>query len=297
VTPHPFEATTAPDVSVVIPVRNGSPFIADQLTAIAAATPPNLTIEVVVADNGSTDDTAIVAERFAARLRVRVVDAGGAVGSNYARNRGVHAARAGRILLCDADDEVDQQWLCEMWDAFEAGHELVAGPIDYRRLNPPDVRAWRGAQVASVTRVLGFLLAGHGANLGFTRGVYHAIGGFDEGFVFGGPDIEFCWRAQLAGYMLTEVPSAVVHYRIRASLSDLFAQARLYGAAEAHLYRKFRGAGLRRRRAQTVGREVWWLVSRLPFAGPVGRRGAWLRRLGQQVGRLEGSLRYEVLWW
>ena len=286
-----------PDISVVIPVRNGSAFIADQLEAIAAAITPDRSIEVIVADNGSTDETPRVVERFTSRLPVRVLDAGSVVGSNYARNRGVESAGAERILLCDADDEVDQHWLSEMWKAFEEGSDLVAGPIDYHRLNPPQVRAWRGADRASVVTSLGFLPTGHGANLGFTRRLHQAIGGFDEDFVFGGPDIEFCWRAQLDGYELREVPSALVHYRLRPSLSDLYSQSRMYGAAEAHLYSKFRDRGLRRRSPRTLAYELWWLLSRLPFATSVARRGAWLRRLGQQVGRFQGSVKYRVIWW
>ena len=70
--------------------------------------------------------------------------------------------------------------------AFVAGHELVAGPIDYVRLNSRDVRAWRGADRASTAVVLGFLRAGHGANMGFTRSLFERIDGFDEDFQLGG---------------------------------------------------------------------------------------------------------------
>ena len=283
-------------ISVVIPVRNGAMTLGEQLDALASMDSPG-EFEVLVADNGSTDDTAAITSAYAGRLLVRVVDASAAPGSNYARNCGIKACSFDRILLCDSDDQVDAGWMAAMRQAFDAGHELVVGPIDYVLLNPPEVRAWRGAHRAFAEVVLGFLPTGHGANMGFTRSVYERLGGFDDEFEFGGPDIEFCWRAQLTGVKLRPVPDAVVHYRLRPSLGTLFRQSRAYGAAEAHLYRKFAGHGMCRRSLAAPFGEVWWLVTRLPFAWPLGRRGAWLRRVASQLGRFEGSVRYRVLWW
>lgn len=295
-TPPPETHEAPPAISVVIPVRNGATTLQHQLQALTAACSARDDVEVVVADNGSTDGTATVAANFLDRLNLRIVDAGARQGSNFARNAGVRVAQADRILVCDADDEVDPQWVSCMRRAFDDGHELVAGAIDYKLLNTPQVCAWRGANSAGVTTVLGFLPAGHGANLGFSRRLYDTIGGFDDEFTYG-DDVEFCWRAQLAHFKMHEVPEAVVHYRMRPSLASLFRQSRNYGAAEPHLYATFRHAGLRRRPVTALLREVWWLVTRLPFALPVARRGAWLRHMGQQIGRCQGAFRYRVLWW
>ena len=283
-------------ISVVIPVRDGAKTLGEQLDSLASMGSPG-EFEVLVSDNGSTDDTAAIASSYAGLLRIRVIDASAAPGSNYARNCGIKAASFDRILLCDSDDRVDSGWMAAMREALDAGHELVVGPIDYVLLNSPEVRAWRGAQRAFAEVVLGFLPTGHGANMGFTRSVYERLGGFDDEFEFGGPDIEFCWRAQLAGVTLHPVPDAVVHYRLRPSLGTLFRQSRAYGAAQAHLYRKFASQGMRRRPLVAPLAEALWLVTRLPFAWPLGRRGAWLRRFASQLGRLEGSVRYRVLWW
>lgn len=281
----------------MIPVRNAAATLSEQLDSLLMADKPVGEFEVIVADNGSTDDTAAIAAGFASRMAVRVIDAGGAPGSNYARNCGVRAARHERILLCDGDDRVDRRWLVAMAAAFDDGHRLVAGPIDYVEFNPASVRAWRGADRASTEVMLGFLPSGHGANLGFTKEVWRDVHGFDESFEFGGPDIEFCWRVQLHGVPLFTVPDAVVHYRLRPSLAALFKQSRAYGAAEAHLYQAFATSGLNRRPARAPLSDLWWTLSRLPFAARRRRRGAWIRKLGQQVGRVEGSVRYRVMWW
>lgn len=262
-----------------------------------AADKPDSDFEVIVADNGSSDDTVEIARSFMSRLPLRVIDAGARASSNYARNRGVLAASHPNILLVDGDDCVDPGWLTAMARAFAEGHELVAGPIDYIRLNKAETRAWRGADRASVATMLEFLPMAHGANLGFTRDLYDRLGGFDDDFEFGGPDVEFCWRAQLSGARLHEIPDAVVHYRLRPSLRTLFKQSRAYGAAEAHLYKKFRPHGLRRRRLSALAHDVWWIATRAPFARSPERRGAWIRRSGRQIGRFEGARKYRVAWW
>ncbi len=282
---------------MVIPVRNGAATLAAQLDALARADRPACSFEVVIADNGSTDATVEVALSFADRLPIRVVEADRGPGINIARNEGVRAASGDWILLCDADDEADEAWLVGMECCFETGETLVLGSIDYRRLNPPEVRAWRGADVAGAYLSLDFLIAGHGANLGFTRALYEATGGFDESFAGGGDDTDFCWRAQLAGFSPNTHPDIVVHYRLRPSLGALWRQSVNYGASEPLLYRKFAAEGLRRRPPTALVSEIWWLLTRLPFAGPIPRRGAWIRRCGTQWGRFVGAAKSRTLWW
>jgi glycosyltransferase involved in cell wall biosynthesis len=285
-----------PTLSIVIPVRNGAGTLAAQLDALAAAEPPGVPFEVVVADNGSTDGTAAIARAYQTRLPIRVIDAGRERGTNVARNEGVGASRGSWVLLCDADDEVDVGWLRVMCSSLAAGHELVGGVIDYERLNTPEVRAWRGAQRAGVLLHLGFLPFSHTANIGFSRGLFDAIGGFDERFQNANDDVEFCWRAQLAGFVLHDEPSAIVHYRLRPDLGALWRQFRNYGTSEVLLFREFRAKGLSRRPVRLTVRDTWWLVSRLPFAIRYTRRGAWVRRAAVFWGRCSGSLRYRTIW-
>ena len=286
-----------PGLSVVIPAKDAAATLGDQLSALAASTLPAGPFEVIVADNGSSDNTVDIARGYASRLPVVVVDATKAPGANFARRVGVEHARYDRLLVCDSDDRVASDWVLEMSRAFDEGHQLVAGPIDYLELNAPHVRAWRGADSNSPAPLLAFLPAGHGANLGFTRSVYDTVGGFDADYLFGGDDVEFCWRAQLAGFPLHVVPEAVVHYRLRPSLRALYRQFKAYGASEAHLYRDFARRGLRRRPVNSPVSEVVWLVTRLPFAWPIERRGTWIRRLATLKGRWQGAFDYRVLWW
>lgn len=280
-----------------MPVRNGGALLSRQLEALVDSIGDRNGIEVVVADNGSTDDTVSIAQSFIDRLDIHVVDASRSPGINVARNEGVRASNANRILLCDADDEVDSEWIGAMATAFDQGSQLLAGVIDYTRLNDATARRWRGADRASVYQASGFLPAGHGANTGFTRAVFDAVGSFDEAFRGGGDDTDFFWRAQIAGFELLEVPDGVVHYRLRPSLRDLWHQNFNYATSEAQLGKKFISHGLHHRPWTAPFSDLWWLVSRAPFVVDAGRRGAWVRRLAVFCGRFVGSFRHRVLWW
>ncbi len=88
----------------------------------------------------------------------------------------------------------------------------------------------------------------------------------------------------------------MVHYRLRDTLGGHWKQSISYGKSEALLYQRFAAFGMQRRPASAVMGDLWWLCTRLPFALPVSRRGAWLKRLGIQYGRVVGSIRGRVLW-
>ena len=91
---------------------------------------------VIVVDNGSADGTDEVATSYRPEhYRLRVVREP-RVGINVARNTGIAAAPDGMVFLCDADDEVAEDWLATMASALRPG-TWVAGALDYARLNSP----------------------------------------------------------------------------------------------------------------------------------------------------------------
>jgi glycosyltransferase involved in cell wall biosynthesis len=99
--PFALRGRAMPSVSVVIPCYNTEAFIEDALRSVLDQTHPAL--EVILVDDGSTDASAQIGERFAPFVRViRQENAGVA----KARNVGIRAARGEFIVLLDADDRL-----------------------------------------------------------------------------------------------------------------------------------------------------------------------------------------------
>lgn len=251
--------------------------------------------ELVVADNGSRDETAAIVERYRDRLpELRVVDASDRRGQAHALNVGVAEARGAAVLFCDADDEVASGWLGAMSDALRE-HEFVASRGDATQLNEPWLVETREAQPAGgLSRVAFppfFTYAGSGG-IGVRKEVHERFGGFDESMdvLF---DVDYCIRLQLAGIELRLVPDAVMHYRYRDRPRAIFQQARRYADAAALLQKRY---GEPATTPLKWPFEHWKAVAKaLPLA--LGRSGraqlAWL--LGWQVGRYRGSVRHRVL--
>ena len=142
----------------------------------------------------------------------------------------------------------------------------------------------------------GFLPYASGGNCGVWTRVARQIG-WDESFAFGASDIEFAWRAQLAGFRASFQPSAVVNVRYRTATSALMNQFFRRGASEPHLFRCFRGSGMPRRGLVFACGSWAWLVLRFARALRCREvRGIWLRIAANNCGRLWGSIRWRALY-
>src|SRR5207244_3518041 len=90
-------------ISVIVPVYNAMPMLAEQLEALSKQTYRG-PWELIIADNGSSDGSREIAEAWRSRIpSLRVVDASARRGPATARNVGVEAATGGLLAFCDAD--------------------------------------------------------------------------------------------------------------------------------------------------------------------------------------------------
>ena len=287
----PLEVSTA-DLSVVIPCLNAAEVLPRQLEALTSQEWTG-TWDVIVADNGSTDDTRAVARSFDRRLpSLRIVDASEHKGRQHACNDG--AKVGGRaIVFIDADDEIAPGYIAAVGAAL-ADHAIVAARIDDATLNNGWILEGRsGAQSADLQHNLGFLPFGSGGTLGVQNPTFAELGGFASEMDYA-EDIDFCWRAQLAGVPIHFVPEAVVRYRYRASLRSMFRQHRNFGCASVLLYRTYRRHGMPGRTMGAARHEWWGLSKAFLLIRSRADAARWARRFGRTVGRLQGSARYRV---
>jgi glycosyltransferase involved in cell wall biosynthesis len=283
-------------LSVVLPTLNGAETIGEQLDALARQDWDE-GWELVVADNGSTDATLDVVESYRGRLpALLVVDASDRRGMAHAINVGVRAATGDAVLFVNDDDIVADGWLAAMGTALRS-HDVVAGTLEFDRLNEPWAIAVRGRpQSEELVRFeLGELPFAFAATIGVSKRLHDEIGGFDEELDTAGEDVDYSWRLQYAGRHIHFVPGAVTHYRLRGGLRDVFIQARRYGEGLVLIYLKHRSGGLERRGRWRHGIRGWLGVAKA-LAGAHSKAGvatfAW--KLGWRLGMVTGSLKYRV---
>lgn len=290
---------TAPQVSVVIPCYNGERTIGAQFRALSRQQSTEKW-EVLFVDNRSTDKSLKIAEEFQDILPcMRIVQAADRPGQPYALNVGVEAAKGNKILLCDADDEVGDQWLPAMSNALST-HNIVAARLDMNHLNTPLARKMRGEPPQQKGLISydypQYFPHAAGASLGFKRSLFFAVKGFDEEF----PalhDTDFCWKAQNLGEKIHFVEDAIVHYRYRDSIKENYNQAKFYGEYNVKIYKKYIKLGMPKIEWK-VGLKNWKRLFRyrriLQLRDP-SRRAFYLWQLGWQLGRLKGCIKYKVL--
>lgn len=287
-------------VSVVIPCYNEESGIGEQLEALTRQK-WDQPWEVVVSDNGSTDGSRSVVERFRCRIpSLRIVDSSGTKGVAHARNVGIEQARGDLILNCDADDVVADNFVAVMATALET-HDFVACRLEEHRLNERWIaKSWGNGQRNGL---LGFwprfLPFGGSGTLGFKRSVFEAAGGFDPA-LRARSDTDFCWKAQLRGIPLHFLPETAVHYRYPTTYSRMYRQSRRLAEYQVLLYRRYRDFGMPvlPLRKAFRGRVTWRrLMRQLVHVRRYdrARRARFVRDLGDKVGRLKGSLRHRTL--
>lgn len=278
--------------SVVIPTHNAEKTLSEQLRALSQQT--SLNFEVIVVANNCSDRSAQIATSFIEKLPgLKIIEANEQAGASYARNIGSRAATCPRILFCDADDVVSEEWVESMNCGLDK-FDVVGGILDTHRLN--DRPAWEllpelpTTELPTSMKYQPYAFAG---NMGCHRAVLERVNGFDEEYS-GHEETRFSWQAQNCGFKLGVAPGAVIYYRlsddIRAVVRNRFSSGKSY----AQLYKAHRAEGIPRGSA----RHEIKVIGKFILSGPIefqrGTGRVWLSGAAWTAGRWYGGVKYGV---
>lgn len=204
----------APTISVVIPAYNAARTLPQTLTALCAAEPPAL--EIIVVSDGSTDNTAQIAEAH----RVRVVALDKNIGAAAAKNRGAAAAQGEILFFTDADIVAPRDVIGKLQTAFRTRDvDGVVGLLDERiphaNWASQYKNLWMNFTYARfvTTERIGLFYTSIAA---MRRAKFSELGGFDENYRGASiaEDTEFGQRAWGQAIPIVLVPDVrVVHLK------------------------------------------------------------------------------------
>ena len=283
----PWGVRTAwPRISVVVCTFNGQRTIRETLDRLLELHYPDF--EIIVVNDGSTDSTERILQRYVDGVRVISTEN---LGLSSARNTGLEAATGDIVAYLDDDAYPDPEWLHYLALAFEDESVSAVGGPNFPPSGDGLVADCVAAAPGNPTHVL--LTdrdAEHipGCNMAFRKTALASIGGFDTRFRIAGDDVDVCWRLQESGHRIGFHPAAVVWHHRRRTLGGFWKQQVNYGRAEAMLERKWPekytdagratwdgriygpGAGRPLLRPERVYHGIWGLAPFQSIYGPKG---------------------------
>ncbi len=243
-------------LSIIVATRNRAHALAGCLDFISAALANAAPVdaEIVVVDNGSTDDTTAVIKAWAAACSVPVqLLTQPKAGLSRALNCALRAARGDLLAFTDDDCQLSREYVTQLLRHDAGDTELIlrggrielGDPADLPLTvnTTPTLMRWsRKDNSAKHYRISGHI---HGCNMTMRRELVERLGAFDEDFGTGarmrsGGDTDFFYRAYLAGATLEYVPDMTVfHYHGRKGSTVGQTLLRRYMTANGALYARY----------------------------------------------------------
>jgi glycosyltransferase involved in cell wall biosynthesis len=281
-----------PAVSIITPAYNAAAWLPETIDSVRAQTFSDW--ELVIVDDGSTDGTAAVVERYIdCDPRIRLLRQANA-GPSAARNRAMRGSRGDFLAFLDSDDLWASEFLASQMAVFDEHPEtdlvtgnayFLGGPLDGQPKRPlgTDCRVIALEELISNECAVFIMTV-------FRRRVFDTIGGLDEA-QWTSEDYDFWLRAALAGFVFRRNPIPLGRYRHREDSLSRDTARMLRGIL--HTYAKIRescpmGSPARRALDAQVSRfesnlllaEAKAALERRDFADAAGR----LRRLQARGG-------------
>ena len=265
---------TYPGTTILVAVYNEAAAIRDTLTSLARQDYPGK-VQVLVLNDGSTDDTVALARKairelaFPGHIRARVIDFASNRGKSAVLNDGLAQASHELVLTIDGDSWVKRDGLRKLVERLlsdPADTQAVAGAVMVR--NSRENFLCRAQEwdyfhgIASVKRMQGMYhgtLVAQGAFSIYRRDALREVGGWPECV---GEDIVLSWALLARNYRIGYADDALAFTNVPTSLRQFALQRKrwsrgLMEAFKAHWRLMFR------RRMSTLF--VWWNVCFLPL--------------------------------
>jgi GT2 family glycosyltransferase len=220
----------SPKVAIVILNWNGQKYLEQFLPSVLSSSYSNF--EVIVADNGSTDNSITFLEtKYPAIRLIRFKEN---LGFAKGYNEALKQIESDYYAVLNSDVEVRLEWLQPMIDLLENDKAIAACQPKILSFNNKKIFEYAGAAGGWLDkygypfakgRVFDISEEDHGqydqtepifwasgAALFIRAKVFHEMQGFDEYFFAHQEEIDLCWRIQLAGYKIYSCPSSVVYH-------------------------------------------------------------------------------------
>lgn len=216
----PLSPSVTPPVTpfvaaVIIPHFNDGVRLRKCLTALVPQLVQDQPVEVIVADNASTDDISDIIADFP---QVRFVSEQ-KKGAAEARNAGVRASSAPRLFFMDADCVPAPDWLGTAL-ALPGGDGMIGGTVNVFDETPAPRSGAEAFETVFAFPQQTYVARGFSvtANLLTTRATFDAVGDFNPRVV---EDSDWCFRAGALGYQIRFVPELVVAHPTRQNWAAL----------------------------------------------------------------------------
>lgn len=263
--------------SIILPARDVGAHLPRVLPALKACAADQPVAEIILVDNGSTDDSVALARR--AGLVVLANDTGRRRSIAALRNLGAQAATGTILAFLDADMLVPRNWLAAAAARYAQGFDGILGFVDRAPETAGLVARAFGDRLYHRRRELRAVDYLPGRNLFVPAAVFRGLGGFDAGLLTS-EDKEFTLRAARCGVPVLSSPEApVVHLGCERGFlefvrKEFWRQGQTLGLA--------RRAGFSRRSLRNPGLSLYHLLAFLVvLALALTGRGteAWLAAL------------------
>ena len=281
-------------ISVIVCTRNRSAQLETALSSFeSCAVPEGWEAELVVVDNGSTDDTAAIAGRKPARgsFRITVVREP-RPGLSCARNAGIRQATGEIIAFTDDDCQAQADWITSLVRAFGLYPDVdsVFGRVEATS----GADAGRTVAVKTETRGRDYRYPdmpgriGHGNNMAFRRQALEKAGPFDEALGAGGPlraaeDLDMAYRILRGGGQVRYEPSCVILHAPRETEAQVRATHWRNAVGMGACYGKHALHG-----DLFAAKCLFWMMAGLPASAD--REAKWLYFWGLPAGVAKRSL-------